>query len=92
MYADRWRQVISEDAWLKPRANWDPDLVWVLRSFLANQQKWDNAQSNPNGNKWFAYWSPRFYVVQNKEIVATDSGVEGWVGTIHPLLKKLTGV
>lgn len=64
----------------------------MLRSFLANQKKWDTQESNPRGNKWFAYWSPRFYVVQNGEIVATDAGVNGWTGTIQPVLTKLTGV
>jgi hypothetical protein len=29
--------------------------------------------------------------VVNNEIVATDAGIDGWLGTIQPLLKKLTG-
>lgn len=66
--------------------------MWVLRSFLADQKKWDTPERNPGRSPWFTYWSPRFYVVVGNEIVATDTGVEGWQGTIQPLLKKLTGV
>lgn len=64
----------------------------MLRSFLANKDKWDTNESNPGRNRWFAYWSPRFYVVVNNELIATDTGVNGWTHGIEPLLKRLTGV
>jgi len=92
LYADTWRLIPEEATWLKPRENWDPKLVWVLRSFLANQRRWDNKESNPQRNAWFKYWSPRFYVVVNDEIIATETGVNGWTHGIEPLLAKLTGV
>jgi hypothetical protein len=79
--------MIPEEAtWLKPREGWDPKLVWVLRSFLAHQDKW-----NPDKQHWFEYRSPRFYVVLNEEIVTTATGVSGWQGTIAPMLKQLVG-
>ncbi len=84
--------VIEEETWLKPSKNWDPKLVWVLRSFLANQKKWDTPETNRSRSHRFAYWSPRFYVVVGDELVATDTGVNGWSGTIAPLLKQLTGI
>ena len=91
MYATSWRLVSDEETWSKPGENWDPKLVWVLKSFLANQKKWDNAESNPRNNKWFTNWSPRFYVVHKGELLATDTGVDGWKGNIAPLLTKLVG-
>ena len=77
---------------MKPRENWDPKLVWVLRSFLEQQEKWDTPKSNPKRNGWFTYWSPRFYVVHNDVLIETDTGVYGWQDTIVPLLKKIVGV
>jgi hypothetical protein len=79
-----------EAAWTRPRENWDPKLVWVLRSFLANESKWNTSDSNPRGNKWFTHWSPRFFVVVGDEIVATDTGVNGWTHGIVPKLRELT--
>ena len=66
--------------------------MWVLRSFLDNQKKWDTRETNRGQSPWFSYWSPRFYVVVGDELVATDTGVNGWSGTIAPLLKQLTGI
>lgn len=77
----------EEAAWRKPRENWNPELVWVLQSFLANQAKWNTRQA-----VWFKYWSPRFYVAMGGEILATSTGVNGWNYDIAPLLAKLTGV
>jgi hypothetical protein len=62
-----------------------------LRSFLANQARWDNAQSNPRRNAWFKYWSPRFLVVVDGEIVFTETGVNGWTHGVAPFLTQLTG-
>ena len=91
MYADSWRQIPEEAAWLKPRENWDPKLVWVLRSFLENQAKWDTPETNRGRNSWFKHWSPRFFVAMNHEILATDVAISGWKTTIVPLLTRLTG-
>lgn len=91
MYAISWRQVPTEEAWLKPRENWDPRLVWVLRDFLANEARWNTRETNPRDNKWFTFWSPRFFVIKDGEIIATDTGVNGWTHGIQPVLKALTG-
>jgi hypothetical protein len=63
----------------------------VLRSFLADQKKWDTPQSNPRKNPWFVHWSPRFFVVVGDEIIATDTGIDGWKSNIAPLLQRLVG-
>ncbi len=83
--------VIDESTWTGKREGWDPANVWILRSFLENQAKWDTPQSNPRRNAWFKYWSPRFYVVAGNELVMTDAGTDGWLGTVVPKLNQLVG-
>ena len=83
--------IAEESTWMKPRENWDPKLVWVLKEFLANEGKWDKMATDPGHRRNFKYWSPRFYVVQNDQIVAVDFGIDGWLGTIRPTLAKLVG-
>ena len=71
---------------MRPRENWDPKLVWVLRNFQENEAKW-----NPKGRPDFKYHSPRFFVVSNNKLITTAAGINGWTGTIRPALAKLVG-
>lgn len=88
MYADSWKQLAKEEAWLRPREDWDPQLVWVLRAFLAEQGTRFNKKNSPS----YLSRSPRFFVVVKDELRTTASGINGWNSTIVPLLTKLTGV
>ena len=58
---------------------------------MENQSKWDNAVTNPGKRHNFKYWSPRFYVIHNNDLLVTDTGIDGWKGTIQPTLTKLVG-
>jgi hypothetical protein len=74
-------------------AEWPEDFRWVLEQFLADVNKFTKTdQANaPHQRAAFFNISPRFYVAQNRQLVATSVGISGWQYEIVPLLKKIVG-
>ncbi len=64
---------------LKPES-WPADLRWVLDAFLLSQV---GVQA---GNV-----TPRFFLVQNKQITFSTTGNSGWRETMWPTIQDVTG-
>jgi len=77
IYAHQWRMMLTEQNWLPTLPNWDPSLVWVLRSFLADQARWKALDPGANQERHFEYYSPRFFV-------SGSSGSDALAGAVNP--------
>lgn len=64
---------------LKPES-WPADLRWILDAFLLSQV---GVQA---GNV-----TPRFFLVQNRQIIFSTSGNSGWRETMWPTIMDVTG-
>lgn len=64
---------------LKPES-WPADLRWILDAFLLSQV---GVQAG--------HVTPRFFLVQNKQITFSTSGNSGWRETMWPTIMDVTG-
>lgn len=79
-YALRWKLVADINYWPN-------DLKWVYELFKVRQKS-----SEDSKNPFSDYWSPRFFLVKDGELLYTSTGIHGWQSDIAPRLKELVGV
>jgi hypothetical protein len=76
-----YRVVYPADSSLLLRQDtWPPHLRWVLDTFLASD---DGIQRGKV--------TPRFFLVQNRQITFTATGVAGWRDAMWPMILSVTG-
>src|SRR5437764_2729537 len=59
---------------------WPPHLRWILDTFLASE---DGVQRGKV--------TPRFFLVQNRQITFTATGIAGWRDAMWPMILSVTG-
>ena len=74
-------------------SEWPADLRWVLEQFLADVGKFTKTdQANaPAARAAYYNISPRFYVAQDRRLLAAPVGLGGWQYEAVPLLMRLVG-
>jgi hypothetical protein len=70
----------ADGALLLKQETWPADLRWVLDTFLAS----------PDGTQRGTV-TPRFFLVQNRQITFTATGVAGWRDAMWPMILSVTG-
>jgi hypothetical protein len=60
--------------------NWPPDALWIREDFLMSDE---GAQR--------ANWTPRFLLGQDRKIVLTVTGNDGWKDKMWPKILEITG-
>jgi hypothetical protein len=76
-----YRTVYPADSSLLLRQDaWPPHLRWVLDTFLASD---DGIQRGKV--------TPRFFLVQNRQITFTATGIAGWRDAMWPMILSVTG-
>ncbi len=76
-----YRVVYPADSSLLLRQDtWPPHLRWVLDTFLASE---DGVQRGKV--------TPRFFLVQNRQITFTATGIAGWRDAMWPMILSVTG-
>jgi len=60
--------------------SWPADVRWILTDF---QMSDEGAQRG--------YWTPRFFLAQDRKILLTVTGLEGWKKQMWPRILEVTG-
>ena len=58
---------------------WPPHLRWVLDTFLASEDGVQRGRA-----------TPRFFLVQNRQITFTATGIAGWRDAMWPMILSVT--
>jgi hypothetical protein len=76
-----YRVIYPADSSLLLRQDiWPPHLRWVLDTFLASE---DGVRRGKI--------TPRFFLVQNRQITFTATGIAGWRDAMWPMILSVTG-
>jgi hypothetical protein len=76
-----YRVVCPADSLLLLRQDsWPPHLRWILDTFLASE---DGVQRGKV--------TPRFFLVQNRQVTLTATGIAGWRDAMWPMILSVTG-
>jgi hypothetical protein len=76
-----YRAVYAADSSrLLMQESWPPHLHWVLDTFLASQDGMQRGKV-----------TPRFFLVQNRQITFTATGIAGWRDAMWPMILSVTG-
>ena len=70
----------ADSALLLKQETWPADLRWILDTFLAS----------PDGMQRGTV-TPRFFLVQNRQITLTATGIAGWRDAMWPMILSVTG-
>jgi hypothetical protein len=70
----------ADNSQLLMRDSWPPHLLWVLDTFLASE---DGVQRGRV--------TPRFFLVQNRQVTFTATGIAGWRDAMWPMILSVTG-
>ena len=70
----------ADSALLLKQETWPADLRWILDTFLAS----------PDGMQRGTV-TPRFFLVQNRQITFTATGIAGWRDAMWPMILSVTG-
>jgi hypothetical protein len=70
----------ADGALLLKQETWPADLRWILDTFLASE---DGVQRGRV--------TPRFFLVQDRQITFTATGVAGWRDAMWPMILSVTG-
>ena len=70
----------ADSALLLKQETWPADLRWILDTFLAS----------PDGMQRGTL-TPRFFLVQNRQITFTATGIAGWRDAMWPMILSVTG-
>ena len=70
----------ADSSQLLRQETWPPHLRWILDTFLASE---DGVQRGKV--------TPRFFLVQNRQITFTATGIAGWRDAMWPMILSVTG-
>ena len=70
----------ADSSQLLRQGTWPPHLRWILDTFLASE---DGVQRGKV--------TPRFFLVQNRQITFTATGIAGWRDAMWPMILSVTG-
>jgi hypothetical protein len=69
----------TDSALLLKQETWPADLRWILDTFLASE---DGVQRGK--------LTPRFFLVQNRQVTFTATGITGWREAMWPMILSVT--